>query len=127
MYTLRLVSTLFVALVLAVSSFVATDSVIATQAPEAVTELPVIRRIEFRGIRSVSQSELLERLSERDALVFVETRLDLVKAKRAETVIQELLAERAHKLALVQSSYERLAQGQGVRLMFSVDEGPLTP
>ena len=89
-----------------------------------VVERPVIRRIEYRGIRSVTESNILERFKERKVGLSVESQLDPTKIKRAEVVLQELLAEHGRQFAVVKPSYERIPATNAVRLIFTVDEGP---
>src|SRR6202035_2330003 len=56
-----------------------------------VKERPVIRRIRYDGIHSVSESDILDRFKERKVGLTVETQFDPTKIKKAEVVLRELL------------------------------------
>jgi outer membrane protein assembly factor BamA len=90
------------------------------------TEQRIIRRIEYRGLTSVSETDLLQYLTERDALVSVQTRVDATQIRKTEVAIQELIAK-SHKSATVRSSLVTLPETNGVLLVFLVDEGPAAP
>jgi len=89
-----------------------------------VKERPVIRRIEYKGIKSVSESDILERFKDRKVGLSVESQFDPTKIKKAEVVLKELLAERGRQFAVVKPTYERIAATNAVRLVFNVQEGP---
>jgi outer membrane protein insertion porin family len=89
-----------------------------------VVERPVIRRIEYPGVRSVTESNILDRFRERKVGLTIESQLDPAKVKRAEVVLRELLAEHGRQFAVVVPSYERIPATNAVRLLFTVDEGP---
>lgn len=89
-----------------------------------VQERPVIRRIEYKGISSVSESDILERFKERRVGLSVESMFDPTRIKRAEVVIKELLGERGRQFAEIRPTYERIAATNAVRLIFNVEEGP---
>ncbi len=89
-----------------------------------VKERPIIRRIEYKGIHSVTESEILERFKDRKVGLSVESQFDPTKIKRAEVVIRELLAERGRQFAVVKPNYERIASMNAVKLVFNVEEGP---
>src|ERR1700721_533792 len=56
-----------------------------------VTERPIIRRIEYKGNKSVTESDILDRFKERKVGLSVESQFDPTKIKRAEVVLKELL------------------------------------
>ena len=56
-----------------------------------VKERPVIRRIRYDGIHSVSESDILDRFKERKVGLSVESQFDPTKIKKAEVVLRELL------------------------------------
>jgi len=89
-----------------------------------VVERPTIRRIEYRGNRSVTESNILDRFKERKVGLTVESPLDRTKIRRAEVVMQELLAEHGRQFAIVKGAYEVIPATNAVRLIFNVDEGP---
>jgi outer membrane protein insertion porin family len=89
-----------------------------------VVERPVIRRIEYRGNRSVTESNILDRFKERKVGLTVESPLDPTKVRRAETALQELLAEHGRQFAVVKATREPIPATNAVRLIFTIDEGP---
>jgi outer membrane protein insertion porin family len=89
-----------------------------------VTERPIIRRIEYKGNKSVSESDILDRFKERKVGLSVESQFDPTKIKRAEVVLKELLSEHGHQFATVKPTYERIAATNAVKLVFNIDEGP---
>jgi len=89
-----------------------------------VKERPVIRRIEYKGNKSITESEILERFKERKVGLSVESQFDPTRIKRAEVVLKELLGERGRQFAVVRPTYERLAGANAVKLIFNIEEGP---
>jgi outer membrane protein insertion porin family len=89
-----------------------------------VKERPIIRRIRYDNIHSVSESDILDRFKERKVGLSVESQFDPTKIKKAEVVIKELLGEHGRQFAKVSPQYERIASSNAVILIFKVDEGP---
>jgi outer membrane protein insertion porin family len=89
-----------------------------------VKERPVIRRIRYDNIHSVSESDILDRFKERKVGLTVESQFDPTKIKKAEVVIKELLGEHGRQFAKVTPQYERIASSNAVILIFRVEEGP---
>src|SRR6202045_4349668 len=89
-----------------------------------VKERPVIRRIRYDGIHSVSESDILDRFKERKVGLSVESQFDPTKIKRAEVVLKELLGEHGRQFAKVTPQYERIASSNAVILVFKIEEGP---
>jgi outer membrane protein insertion porin family len=89
-----------------------------------VQERPIIRRIEYKGNKSVSESDILDRFKERKVGLSVESQFDPTKIKRAEVVVKELLAEHGRQFATVKPTYERIAATNAVKLVFNINEGP---
>jgi outer membrane protein insertion porin family len=89
-----------------------------------VKERPVIRRIRYDNIHSVSESDILDRFKERKVGLTVESQFDPTKIKKAEVVIKELLGEHGRQFAKVTPQYERIASSNAVILIFKVEEGP---
>jgi outer membrane protein insertion porin family len=89
-----------------------------------VKERPIIRRIRYENIHSVSESDILDRFKERKVGLTVESQFDPTKIKKAEVVIKELLGEHGRQFAKVTPEYERIASSNAVILIFKVDEGP---
>lgn len=89
-----------------------------------VKERPTIRSINYKGNKSVSESDILDAYKDRKVDLTVESRFDPTKIKRAEVVIQQLLAEHGHMFATVKPTYERIPATNSVALTFNIDEGP---
>jgi outer membrane protein insertion porin family len=89
-----------------------------------IKERPVIRRIRYDGMHSVSESDILDRFKERKVPLSVESQFDPTKIKKAEVVIKELLGEHGRQFAKVTPQYERVASSNAVILVFKIEEGP---
>src|SRR5580704_11494411 len=89
-----------------------------------VKERPVIRRIRYDGIHSISESDILDRFKERKVGLTVESSFDPTRIKKAEVVLKELLGEHGRQFAKVTPQYERIASSNAVILVFKIDEGP---
>ncbi|MBI1750156.1 MAG: outer membrane protein assembly factor BamA [Acidobacteria bacterium] len=89
-----------------------------------VKERPVIRRIEYKNAKSVTESEILERFKDRKVGLSVESQFDPTRIKRAEVVLKELLGERGRQFAVIKTTYERIAATNAIKLTFNIEEGP---
>jgi outer membrane protein insertion porin family len=89
-----------------------------------VSERPIIRRIEYRGNKSITESDILDAFKDKKVGLSVESQFDPTKIKRAEVVIKDLLAEHGRQFATVKPTYERIAATNAVKLVFNIDEGP---
>jgi outer membrane protein insertion porin family len=89
-----------------------------------VTERPIIRRIEYKGNKSITESDILDAFKDKKVGLSVESQFDPTKIKRAEVVIKGLLAEHGRQFATVKPTYERIAATNAVKLVFNIDEGP---
>jgi len=89
-----------------------------------VKERPVIRRIRYDGIHSISESDILDRFKERKVGLTVESQFDPTKIKKAQVVLGELLGEHGRQFAKITPQYERIASSNAVILIFKIDEGP---
>jgi outer membrane protein insertion porin family len=89
-----------------------------------VRERPVIRRIRYDGIKSISESDILDRFKEKKVGLTVESQFDPTRIKRAEVVLKELLGEHGRQFATVTPEYERIASSNAVILVFKINEGP---
>jgi len=86
-------------------------------------ERPVIRSIEYKGNKSVTHSDILDRFKERRVGLTVESRFDPTRIKRAEVVLKQLLSERGRQYATVTVENKPIPPSS-VALTFTVDEGP---
>jgi outer membrane protein insertion porin family len=89
-----------------------------------VIERPLIRRIEYKGLKSVTNSDVLDKFKERKVNLTVESQFDPTKIMRAQVVIKDLLAEHGRQFAIVKPTYEKIPATNAVKLVFVVDEGP---
>lgn len=89
-----------------------------------VKERPVIRRMRYEGVHSVSESDILDRFKERKVGLTVESQFDPTKIKKAQVVLAELLGEHGRQFAKVTPQYERIQSSNAVILIFKVEEGP---
>src|ERR1700682_3506137 len=88
-----------------------------------VRELPIIRDIQFQGMKSVSESDVLKTFRERRVGVSKEAIYDPVKARNAVRVLKELLAAKGHPNATVAEGRENVS-ATSVAITFQVTEGP---
>ena len=87
-----------------------------------VVELPIIRDIQFEGLHSVPESDVLKTFRERRVGVSKEAILDPVKLKAAERVVKELLAAKGHPNATVNASVEQVSATSSA-ITFNIEEG----
>lgn len=88
-----------------------------------VKERPTIRSIEYKGNKSVTHSDILDRFKERRVGLTVESRFDPTRIKRAEVVLKQLLAERGRQYATINIESKAIPPSS-VALTFTIDEGP---
>jgi outer membrane protein insertion porin family len=89
-----------------------------------LTERPIIRRIEYKGNKSITESDILDAFKEKKVGLSVESQFDPTKIKRAEVIIKELEAEHGRQFATVKPTYERIPATNAVKLVFNINEGP---
>lgn len=88
-----------------------------------VKEYPIIRDLQYRGLKSSTESEVLTRFKERRVQVSKESQFDPAKANGARIVLRELLAEKGHPDSKVEVEVEDIS-ATTVALIFNVEEGP---
>ncbi len=88
-----------------------------------VKELPIIRDIQFEGLKAVSESDVLKTFRERRVGVSKEAIYDPVKVRNAIRVLKELLAAKGHPNATVAEGKETVS-ATSVAITFQVTEGP---
>jgi len=88
-----------------------------------VREYPIIRDIQYRRLKSVTESEALTRFKDRRVGVGKDSPFDPVKAYGARKALRELLAEKGHPDAEVEVEVEEIS-ATSVALVFKVTEGP---
>src|SRR5882672_9642341 len=87
-----------------------------------VKELPIIRDIQFEGLHSVSESDVLKTFRERRVGVSKEAIEDPVKVRNATRVLKELLAEKGHPNATINVNREQVS-ATSIAITFEVNEG----
>lgn len=92
-----------------------------------VREKTVIGRIEYKGIQSITQEDIVSALNDKNVGVSAGSWFDEKKMKRAAAVIRELLAAHGHPSAIVKPTYEKSVPSNTVSILFSIDEGPKAP
>ena len=88
-----------------------------------VREKPTIREINYKGLNSVTQSDVLDRFKKEKVGLTVESQYDPTKVKRAETVLKELLAEHGHQFATIKTDVKTIPPAS-VAVNFNIKEGP---
>ncbi len=88
-----------------------------------VQEKPTIREINYKGLNSISQSDILDRFKKEKVSLSVESQFDPTKIKQAEAVIREMLAEHGHQFATVKTEVKTIPPAS-VQVNFNVKEGP---
>jgi outer membrane protein insertion porin family len=87
-----------------------------------VKELPVIRDLQFEGLSSVSESDVLKAFRERRVGVSKESIYDPVKANNAIRILKELLAAKGHPNATIEIRRDEVS-ATSVALSFVIKEG----
>jgi len=88
-----------------------------------VTERRVVRTIKYENMKSVTQSEVLDRFKERKVGLTVESQYDPNKVQRAAVVLKEYLAERGRQFATVDPEIRQIPPSS-LEITFNVNEGP---
>jgi outer membrane protein insertion porin family len=87
-----------------------------------VTELPIIRDIQFEGLKSVAESDVLKAFRERRIGISKENIFDPVKLQNAKRVIKELLAARGRPNAVVDHRADEVS-ATSTAITFVIAEG----
>ncbi len=87
-----------------------------------VREYPIIRDIQYRNLKAVTESEVLTRFKERRAGVSKESPFDPLKAHSARAVLKEMLAEKGYPDAEVGVEVEDIS-ATSIAVFFKVAEG----
>lgn len=88
-----------------------------------VKENPIIRDLQFQGLKSVTESDMLTRFRERRVGVSKEEMWDPAKGQVAKRVLKNYLSEKGHPDATVEVEVEELSAA-AVGVTFLVKEGP---
>jgi outer membrane protein insertion porin family len=88
-----------------------------------VKEKPTIRTIDYVGLSSVSNSDVLDRFKQDKVGLVVESQYDPTRLKKAEVSIKNLLSEHGRQFATIRSEVRQIPPAS-VGLTFVVKEGP---
>jgi outer membrane protein insertion porin family len=88
-----------------------------------VIERPTIRRIVYKGNKSITESDILDRYRDRKVGLTQDSPFDPTKVKKAEVVLRDLLAEHGRQFATVKATFERIQATNSVILTFNIEEG----
>jgi outer membrane protein insertion porin family len=88
-----------------------------------VVEKPTIREINYKGLGSVSVSDVLDRFKKEKVGLTVESQYDPTRIKHAETVIKALLSEHGHQFATIKTEVKTIPPAS-VQVNFNIKEGP---
>ncbi len=89
-----------------------------------VREKPNIREINYKGLSSVTVSDVLDRFKKQKVGLSVESQYDPAKIKQAETSIKQLLAEHGHQFATIKTEVKTIPPAS-VQVNFNIKEGPV--
>jgi outer membrane protein insertion porin family len=87
-----------------------------------VKELPIIRDLQFDGLKSVPESDVLKAFRERRVGVSKESIYDPVKSRNAVRVLKELLAEHGHPNATIEERRDEVS-ATSTAVTYVIDEG----
>src|SRR5438046_4988860 len=80
-----------------------------------VKEKALVRSIKYEGLKSITTSEVLDKLREKKVGLSQESQFDPTRIKRAEDVIKSMLAEKGHQDATDKTITETHRPGAGGR------------
>ena len=89
-----------------------------------VREKPTIRDINYKGINSITNSDILDRFKKEKVGLSVESQYDPTRIKHAETSIKELLAQHGHQFATIKTDVKTVPPAS-VQVNFNIKEGPV--
>ena len=88
-----------------------------------VKEKPTIREINYVGLSSVSNSDVLDRFKQEKVGLTVESQYDPTRLKKAENSIKNLLSEHGRQFATIRTEIRQIPPA-AVGITFVVKEGP---
>ncbi len=87
-----------------------------------VKELPIIRDLQFQGLKSVPESDVLKQFRENRVGISKESIYDPVKARNAVRILKELLSSKGHPNAKINVLEEEVS-ATSVAITFDIEEG----
>jgi outer membrane protein insertion porin family len=88
-----------------------------------VTEKPTIREINYKGLNSVTQSDVLDRFKKEKVGISVESKYDPTRIAHAIAVLKEILGEHGHQFATIHADIKKIPPAS-VQVNFIIKEGP---
>jgi outer membrane protein insertion porin family len=88
-----------------------------------VTEKPTIREINYKGLNSVTQSDVLDRFKKEKVGISVESKYDPTRIAHAIAVLKEMLGEHGHQFATIKADIKKIPPAS-VQVNFIIKEGP---
>lgn len=88
-----------------------------------VKERPLIRALEYQGMKSFKESDVLEKFRDMRVGLSVDSPFDASKLPRARRAIKQLLDANGRPLGRVEIEVEPITSSS-VKLIFKIDEGP---
>jgi outer membrane protein insertion porin family len=88
-----------------------------------VQEKPTIREINYKGLNSITQSDILDAFKKAKVELTQESQYDATHIAQAITVIKELEAEHGHQFATVKTDVKTIPPSS-VQVNFAIKEGP---
>lgn len=88
-----------------------------------VKEKPTIREINYVGLSSVSNSDVLDRFKQEKVGLTVESQYDPTRIKKAENSVKNLLSEHGRQFATIRTEVRQIPPA-AVGITFVVKEGP---
>ncbi|MGH9567128.1 MAG: POTRA domain-containing protein, partial [Candidatus Angelobacter sp.] len=88
-----------------------------------VREKPTIRTIEYHGLNSVSQSDVLDRYKKVKVGLTVDSPYDPTKVTKAKVALEQLLSEHGRQFADIKVQVQQIPPAS-VGVTFNVKEGP---
>ena len=88
-----------------------------------VNERKRIQIVDYRGTKALTTTSIEDELKKRESALKIDTFYDLGKARRVESIIREMLAEKGRPFGTVRHEAKPIG-GSGLQVSFIVDEGP---
>jgi len=87
-----------------------------------VKELPIIRDLQFEGLKSVPESDVLKQFRENRVGISKESIYDPVKARNAVRILKELLSSKGYPNAKIEIREEEVS-ATSIAITFDIEEG----
>ncbi|MFN7973948.1 MAG: outer membrane protein assembly factor BamA [Acidobacteriota bacterium] len=88
----------------------------------SVVEKPIVRNVEFKGNKSITRSNIDDKLKEASITLPTDAPLDRKKLKSIEDVLRKLADEKGYRMADIRLDLEDVTPGV-VKAVFKIDEG----